>query len=982
MRFISLKTLLVLISWLTCFVASSQVVPHTKYSSKDGLIADRISTIAQDKQGMLWFGSYYGICRYNGQVFEKMPLPDQQQQKYVTAILPVSNSIYAGFLFNGGLCQFSQGQVRPLFIKTANTISYNDVSALTADGDSALIIASLGRIYQYSRQQFKLLFDLAAFKVESNSIKAIVKQPDQSLWVATSAGLFILQKNRKDYVISQHVLNDWNVFSLYKTPKGITWIEAYNSKTCILAHCKEGIGSFKVVYSNPHILKVPFSSRSSELLWAVDGQKGLFNITDQGVMSFYPETISLKSEISFIYADRENNIWIANDPGVTKIALHNARTFFFNEPAAAGGHVSILQNGDILSGNSKNLYLIKNELVAKVEDFRTPQSNGYLGSFIESKPNHFWCYRWDQGLWNFQLRGSRIVYKNYFDKVKTSPIRMDALVKAKNITWAGGFNHFYFIENELLHEVPLTGLLPSSIHVTALAVDTTHQRVFVGDNAKGIYVLSYRQAPGGNPVLSREQHFGAKQGITDTHIRSLYYDSEGSLWAGTRYGGIFRIASKGAITRVTNYNSSNGIPCTRVTGIAEEAGRSTWFSTCDGIHRYIFASRQWEHYDIADGLPSSEVFHLAVDSNEVWALTSEGVTAINYKQKVSKAPAPLVNLTGIYVLDAPDSMALYSGKTMRYRYDRNSIRFNYSGSSFIDEKKVLYKYRLKGYSPSWSAPSSSNNVTFASLPPGHYRFEVIAANSQGTWSDQPAVFSFQVVQPFYQSIWFLLATIAFGCLLFYLVQNYRLKQKVRIEKLRLNIARDLHDDIGSALGSINILSKTATRKLEKAGTREEIMGAFEKIGDSAQSTLESMDDIIWSINPEKDHWQDLLVRMKEFALPILEARNIRLEMHNNATNIDRLSMQSRRTIFLVFKECITNAVKHADCTLIRVEIAFGNGMFLLSISDNGKGFDTQESTNRNGIRNILHRAHLLEGNVRVESSPGEGTTIQFQCPLR
>ena len=156
MRFISLKTLLVLISWLTCFVASSQVVPHTKYSSKDGLIADRISTIAQDKQGMLWFGSYYGICRYNGQVFEKMPLPDQQQQKYVTAILPVSNSIYAGFLFNGGLCQFSQGQVRPLFIKTANTISYNDVSALTADGDSALIIASLGRIYQYSRQQFKL----------------------------------------------------------------------------------------------------------------------------------------------------------------------------------------------------------------------------------------------------------------------------------------------------------------------------------------------------------------------------------------------------------------------------------------------------------------------------------------------------------------------------------------------------------------------------------------------------------------------------------------------------------------------------------------------------------------------------------------------------------------------------------------------------------------------------------------------------------
>ena len=131
-------------------------------------------------------------------------------------------------------------------------------------------------------------------------------------------------------------------------------------------------------------------------------------------------------------------------------------------------------------------------------------------------------------------------------------------------------------------------------------------------------------------------------------------------------------------------------------------------------------------------------------------------------------------------------------------------------------------------------------MNYASLPPGNYVFKVLAANAEGQWSSEPATFSFVIIRPFYKSPVLAFLLITAGIFIIYVIRIQRLKQRYKIERIRLNIARDLHDDIGSTLGSINLLSKTATRKINNQTNTEEITPIFQKIGESAENTLEAM----------------------------------------------------------------------------------------------------------------------------------------------
>jgi signal transduction histidine kinase len=203
-----------------------------------------------------------------------------------------------------------------------------------------------------------------------------------------------------------------------------------------------------------------------------------------------------------------------------------------------------------------------------------------------------------------------------------------------------------------------------------------------------------------------------------------------------------------------------------------------------------------------------------------------------------------------------------------------------------------------------------------------------------------------------------------------------------VEKVRLRIARDLHDDIGSALGSINLMTETANRRLAKSSAPTEVAEVFNKIGHSAQSTLESMDDIVWSINPDKDRVGDLLVRMREFAIPMLEARDIQFEFKVNAIDYKKLSMNLRKNIFLIFKEAIFNTLKHARCTEVLIVTEIQNNIFFLQVSDNGQGFDPRNPSTRNGLRNMQKRSDSLDGELKIRSLPAPGTTISFRCPIK
>lgn len=211
---------------------------------------------------------------------------------------------------------------------------------------------------------------------------------------------------------------------------------------------------------------------------------------------------------------------------------------------------------------------------------------------------------------------------------------------------------------------------------------------------------------------------------------------------------------------------------------------------------------------------------------------------------------------------------------------------------------------------------------------------------------------------------------------FYLRLRYISRRRAELDQVRNAIARDLHDDIGSALSSISIMSQLALH--DKGDARRHL----QKISESSAKMMEGMSDIVWSINPDNESIEKMVIRMKEFASEILEPANIRYSIQVKG-NLDSvvLDPQSRKNVFLVFKESINNAAKHSGGTEVVVELSAQKGTLELRIADNGKGFETDVSGNGNGLNNMIFRGNDVKGTTRIKTSPGGGTEVLLELPI-
>ena len=963
------------------FFAAAQLLPYSRYTSRDGLIADRITAIAQDERGVMWFGSYFGIGIYDGVEFQKIKLPFEQQNKFVTSIVPVGKKVYAGFLFEGGLAEFSEGRVIAHSLKLQGSRD-NGVTAIGKFDDTSIMVANNSNdILHFANGKFSYLFSLPH---PSIPIREMIRDGSNNIWVSTQNGLWI--RNAKNKLIS--FFPDQNVFSVTRPASGGFLIAASGEMGTTIYKCDgfvdDSLVNLSELVEGKQLYVVSFRGSVENGFWAIEQNGTLVNIRPDGKLNYYQSVLDMQAETNVIFSDRENNLWIGNDPGLIRISNFSSVFWHFDELAAGGGHIMKWKDDELLVSNSKSIYKIKDDSIKKIQ-FK-PDLSGYFGKMIEDTQSYIWIVRWDEGIWRNRLNKESFTGSQYFSVVPKGKVSGGVLLKdgLGNI-WAGGADGlFRFRNGKIMERYFPTTQAGEKLFLTNVAVDTLNQWIWMGDNARGIIKAKYSIADDGEYSYKIEKYYAQNEGLKDPHIRSMLLDHSGILWLGTRSGGVYRMQTNSNNSIIESFGPPGGFTCARITSIIEENKKAIWFASCDGVYRYTYANKQWSHFNVSDGLLSSEVFSLWVDAEnkKLWAMTEQGVTRIDLNYSRTGMPAPIVHLTEVSVLGKPDSASLYQQGRHRFPSNQNSIGFVFAAGSFINEKKNQYRYMLEGYDDHWSNPVNTNSVNYASLPPGDYNFKVIASNAMGVWSKEPASFQFRITIPFYQRPWFIFTCIAIAALLFYLFRVQRLKQRYEVEKLRLRIARDLHDDIGSALGSINLMSETANRKLSKTAPNEDVAVAFRKISHFAHTTLESMDDIIWSINPDKDKVGDLLLRMREFVIPLLEENNIEFDFKAEADNSSKLPMILRRNLFLIFKEAIFNIAKHSGCSRVIINLEINNKQLLLNVHDNGKGFDPSTPTQRNGLKNVRERASLLGGELKISSSKEQGTKIAFKCPIR
>jgi signal transduction histidine kinase len=340
-------------------------------------------------------------------------------------------------------------------------------------------------------------------------------------------------------------------------------------------------------------------------------------------------------------------------------------------------------------------------------------------------------------------------------------------------------------------------------------------------------------------------------------------------------------------------------------------------------------------------------------------------------------PPPIL-ITGLRVGGVAHPLAETGEETvgeLQLRPGEHDVQVEFVGLSF-------------GGSGEWSLPGEDRTVTLANLAAGRYRFEVRAITSDGLASLRPASVHFLLPPPFWRRAPFLLLAASTLGLLALAFHRQRVERLLAVERVRTRIATDLHDDLGASLSRISILSEVARRQLAPGGAAA---GRLGEIADTARGLVDSAADIVWSIDPRRDDLHSLLARLRRFAGELLEAGGIAWTLvEPTGDGALRLAPELRRHLFLILKEAVTNAARHAGASTVTIAIAVEDRRLTAEVRDDGCGFSTAglangdgvAATAGNGLANMQARARAAGGELRVESAPGSGSRVRAELPLR
>lgn len=405
--------------------------------------------------------------------------------------------------------------------------------------------------------------------------------------------------------------------------------------------------------------------------------------------------------------------------------------------------------------------------------------------------------------------------------------------------------------------------------------------------------------------------------------------------------------------------------------------RHYWLITATGLLHYDAASKQFKRYTTQNGLPDNEDMNaltLMPDGNILIAGLGF-LSSFNPSAPGNDTNIPPIQITGV-IANSKDTLYNNGSNTLPYL---SGIEFHFAALSFSNATQNMYQYRLVGISNNWSQPAYERSISYAQLPPGQYRFEVMGCNADGTWSKAPAVFSFSINRPFYKTVWFyvLLLLIAGGLL--YLLYRYRLSKAIELEKMRTRIATDLHDDIGATLSSISMYSDALKKQVKQQ--MPQLEPVLNKIGESSREMVTGMSDIVWAINPENDSGEKLLSRIENYARDMCAVNNITLHVQfDDKIKQLLLPLAIRKNLYLIFKEALNNALKYAGAKNITVSLQYSNRL-TMQVADDGRGFDEATVRKGNGLKNFALRAEEMGGSLLLQSTPGTGTLVQVSCKI-
>jgi ligand-binding sensor domain-containing protein len=1010
-------------------VINAERLPIKNYTTADGLAHNVVNRVVRDSRGFLWFCTQEGLSRFDGYSFTNYGIEQGLPSALINDLLETVEGDY-WVATAGGLCRFNPLGKRQASDNNASERRVpNAMFRVYFPGDDARsnhvlsLVQDRARVIWCGTRNGLYRVDVADDEVkvapvdlgipdyfESRYIECLLEDRRGSVWVGSHSGLYRRWPDgRFEAYSASEGLPDKIIHCLLEDRDGRIWVgRGIGGLYRLVPDPAPGRNAVERAYSDKEGLGAAWIN---ELFQATDGS--FWAGSPQGLIQFIPtadgsdfrfraytEAHGLSYQhVTSLTEDRNGNLWLGSG-GAVKIARNGFTAFGKADGLSQSTSIFETRGGDVVAvgtpgGGEWFINRFDREKVIPIRPKfpeavkRAGYGWGWNQTVLEDHLGEWWVATF-AGLCRFpkvtkpeQLAYTlpKAIYTTRDGLAANLILRV--FEDSGGDVWIGtvghgerlnGLSRWERSTNTFHHYTERDNLPRLDIFFVSSFGEDRAGNLWIGFSGDG-GLVRYRDG--------RFTLFKASDGVPAGQIRNILTDSAGRLWLASYRGGLSRIDDPAADRpKLITYTTADGLSSNEISGVSEDEWGRIYVGTGRGIDRLDMPTGRIKHYTTADGLPLGAMHGTLRDQKgALWFSFQMGIARLVPEPDPAPVPPPVL-ITGLRIAGEAQTVSAL-GETgiapIELRPDANQLQIDFVALGFSPGEGLRYQYKLEGASEDWSQLADQRTVNFANLAPARYRFLVRAVNADGATSETPASFSFTILPPIWQRWWFIATVAAIVGLVAYALYRYRVARFLEIERVRTRIASDLHDDIGANLTKISILSEVAQQQLVREGMGN---GLFLSVARISRESLDSMGDIVWAINPRRDTLHELLRRMRGFATDIFTIRNIDFRFHAPDHNLElKLGPDVRRDVFLIFKEAVNNAVRHSGCSQAEIELKIVGSSLVLTVSDDGKGFDEAQPSEGNGLVSMRRRAEGIHGKLVVKSNNEEGTSVILRAPI-
>lgn len=981
-----------LVAWSLPFVSLANELPAAEgqyaistWKNKDGLPAERLRHLLCDADGFLWISTFNGLARFDGvrfKTYEVASTPGISDNLINALFQDRSGRLWLGHE-TGGVTVFENGRFRPLFLDRSWVGSPVDRIVQRRDG-AVWILNRRGTLLPIKGDEIGKVVT----GIEGIPVSVLAADTEGELWA--TAGQKVYRFDGQKFTLQLEAPGRVPLH-IFAARSGGLWIPGPTA----VRRWHHGAWTGDTIPT-----ELGSRSRTTEWVEVAKGQVAVRTF-DDGLhllgTNRAPLHITTKDglpsdHISALTEDAEGNIWIGvGDRGLSRLAPRSVQIFAPPDGWLGRAVHAVTQGRDgslWAATEGAGIYRLKNGLWTRFDE-RSGVTNPVVKTLLETGQGRILAGLASGGVLEFK--------EDRFEPLllgASLPHPTALFEDSGKRLWAGGLTGAVVVGQDSPVAQPVTRADTFSL-VTCFA-ESKDGTVWIGSLGFGLGVYRDKRFT----VIRREA------GLPSDYVWCLHTSTDGTLWIGTYDRGLVRYREG----RFAVISAAHGLPGNMVGQIVEDESGALWIGTNGGIARVTrdgldrCADGQTTRidaavYDLSDGLTtlglSGGVQSAAGRARDgaLWFATNSGLARIDPRQLRPPRPVPPVLIESIRIDGAETPLAgPPSDRVITVPPGSRRVEFDYTAASLNSPYRIRFRYLLEGADRQWNEVDSRRTAYFSYLRPGDYTLRVRLASENDGAEGREAAVRIQVVPYFWETTWFAVmvgasAFLMCGAVLLLFLRNRHRKRLAQLERAqaierdRTRIAHDLHDEIGSGLTQLSILSHSA---IAAATNPEKVTSRLREIESATSVMTEAIDEIVWAVNPRHDSLESLLAYLgrtvQEFGRRA--GHQVHIDIPLDLAPLE-VTAEERHELYLVMREALHNTAKHANASIIWFSVRREQDVYVFQLDDNGRGFPRESpriAAQRVGVglESIRCRMERIGGAVSWSNRPEGGARLVFR----